>query len=48
MENTAPLTQADVDRADQTQVTPSVYANATFEGVQALRAFAEDPHNTRA
>lgn len=36
-----PFTPADVARADQTQVTPSIFANATFEGVRALRVFSE-------
>ncbi len=36
-----PFTAADVERADQTPVTPLIYANATFEGIRALRAFSE-------
>jgi Family of unknown function (DUF5677) len=36
-----PFTAADVQRADRTHVTPRIYANATFEGVRALRVFAE-------
>jgi len=36
-----PFTPADVQRADQVAVTPSIYANATFEGISALRVFSE-------
>src|SRR2546426_3494849 len=36
-----PFTASDVERADRTQVTPRIYANATFEGVKSLRVFAE-------
>jgi hypothetical protein len=36
-----PFTAGDVDRADRTQVTPRIYANATFEGVKALHVFSE-------
>ena len=35
-----PFTEADVLRADQVQVTPRMLANATFDGVRALRAFS--------
>jgi hypothetical protein len=36
-----PFTASDVERADRTPVTPRIYANATFEGVKALRVFSE-------
>jgi len=36
-----PFTTADVERADRTPLTPRIYANATFEGVKALRVFSE-------
>jgi len=36
-----PFTKEDVERADHVQVTPSIYANATFEGIRALRVFSE-------
>src|SRR6266849_4777279 len=36
-----PFTGRDVERANRTQVTPRIYANATFEGVRALRVFSE-------
>lgn len=36
-----PFSIADVERADGVQVTPRLYANATFEGIKALRAFSE-------
>ncbi len=36
-----PFTAGNVERADQVQVTPRIYANATFGGVRALRVFSE-------
>jgi hypothetical protein len=36
-----PFTERDVERADRTPVTPRTFANATFEGVRALRVFHE-------
>jgi len=38
-----PFTVGDVERADRAQITPRIYANATFEGIRALRVFSEVP-----
>lgn len=41
MRTDCPFTEGDVERADRTPVTPRIFANATFEGVRALRVFHE-------
>ena len=41
MRMACPFTVADVERADGVQVTPRLCANATFEGIKALRVFSE-------